>query len=55
MTVSLCDRCGDVTVAPAVCRCHTPYNAVEVRRRLRDAVRRAGETDRLRAGRRRVA
>lgn len=55
MAVLLCDRCGDVVVEPAACRCRTPYNAVEVRRRLRDALHRARETDRLRSLRGRAA
>lgn len=55
MTVLLCDRCGDVVVTPETCRCRTPYSPVEVRRRHRDALRRARETDRLQRPRRRVA
>ena len=47
MTVHLCDRCGDVTVDTEPCRCATPYNPVEVRRRHRDAVTRAQAIDAL--------
>jgi len=39
--VVICDRCGDVNVDDAPCRCRTPYEQTEVRRRHRDAVARA--------------
>lgn len=45
MTIHICDRCGDVTVAPDQCRCCTAYSRVEVRRRLRKAISRARATD----------
>ncbi len=50
MTVRICDRCGDVTVAPDPCRCATAHGAMEVRRRHLDAVARARATDALTAG-----
>lgn len=54
MSVLICDRCGDVVVEPDTCRCATPFDPVEVRRRHRQAVLRARESERLeRAGRRR--
>lgn len=46
MTVQICDRCGDVTANTERCRCATPYDPVEVRRRHRDAVARAETTSR---------
>ena len=55
MAVLLCDRCGDVVVEPDVCRCRTPYDAVEVRRRLRDALSRARATDRWKSRQRPAA
>ncbi|GAA3227828.1 hypothetical protein GCM10017691_18500 [Pseudonocardia petroleophila] len=45
MTVLICERCGDVAAAPELCRCCTPYDRVEVRRRLTDAISRARATD----------
>ena len=39
--VSICDRCGDICIDAAPCRCRTPYDQTEVRRRHRDAVARA--------------
>ena len=51
MAVWVCDRCGDVGSDPDVCRCRTPYDPVAVRRRFRQAVARARQTDRFaRAG-----
>jgi len=47
MTISICDRCGDVTVEPEVCCCRTVYDPVAVRSRHRQAVLRAEETSRL--------
>ena len=47
MTISICDRCGDVTVEPELCRCRTPYDPVAVRRRHHQAILRAEETTRL--------
>lgn len=49
MTVRICDRCGDVTFTDDPCRCATPCDPVDVRRRHREAVRRAQRTDLLRA------
>ena len=48
MPVMICDRCGDVVVVPEPCRCATPYDPVEVRRRLRNALRRGAAEDRRR-------
>jgi hypothetical protein len=39
--VAICDRCGDVSVGDAVCRCRTPYDEPAVRRRHQIAVARA--------------
>ena len=44
VTVAICDRCGDVIVGDAACRCRTPYDEPAVRRRHRDAVARARAT-----------
>lgn len=49
MTVDICDRCGDVTVAPEPCRCTAPCTSVEVHRRHVAAVARARATDDLTA------
>jgi hypothetical protein len=48
----ICDRCGDVRIDNAACRCRTPYDQAEVRHRHRAAVgrARAGATDRRRRG-----
>ncbi len=51
MTINICDRCGDVTVADDVCRCATPCYPVEVRRRHQDAVDRARISDVALSGR----
>lgn len=42
--VVICDRCGDITVGDTPCRCRTPYDETDVRRRHRDAVARARAT-----------
>jgi hypothetical protein len=44
MTVTICDRCGDVTVDRGLCRCATPHEPIAVRRRHREAVARASST-----------
>lgn len=45
MAVWICDRCGDIGTDPDVCRCRTSFDPVAVRRRLRQAVARARQTD----------
>jgi hypothetical protein len=52
IAVSICDRCGDVCVGGTPCRCRTPYDETEVRRRHRDAVARARKSTTQRRGRR---
>ena len=44
MTISICDRCGDITVDSDRCTCATPYDPVEVRRRHHAAVEAARTT-----------
>lgn len=55
MSVRLCDRCGDVTVDDGPCRCHTPFDLVQVHRRHRDAVTAARRTDAARPAPERAA
>jgi hypothetical protein len=48
--IAVCDRCGQVTVAPERCVCATPHDLVAARRRLSAALakgrqRRAAERD----------
>lgn len=50
MTVDVCDRCGDVTVAPDRCRCAAPRESVDVRLRHHHAVARARASEALAAG-----
>jgi hypothetical protein len=44
MTISICDRCGDITVDSDRCICATPYDPAEVRRRHHAAVEAARVT-----------
>lgn len=46
MDVWVCDRCGGADLPALPCACAAPFDPVEVRRRHRDAVRRARTTDR---------
>lgn len=41
MSITICDRCGDIAVDPEPCRCATPCDLFEVHRRYRLAVARA--------------
>lgn len=43
MSITLCDRCGDVTVGCERCRCATPHDPVSAYERLRAAIARGRE------------
>lgn len=44
MSVRICDYCGNVAVDNAPCRCDTPHDLVQIRRRHHDAVALARRT-----------
>jgi hypothetical protein len=44
MTISICDRCGDITIDSDRCICATPYDPAEVQRRHHAAIEAARTT-----------